>query len=73
MTYDPYSHPPRTFCGTVTKRGIVKQEFADARRTIGQAPAVTFSQKEPPLELKNVKGVKAGDNNGFVSFGKYTT
>lgn len=47
---------------------VFLQEFADARRTINQAPAVSFSQKEPPLELKSVKGVKAGDNNGFVSF-----
>jgi len=47
---------------------IFLQEFADARRTMGQAPAVSFAQKEPPLELKGVKGVKAGDNNGFVSF-----
>jgi len=47
---------------------IFLQEFADTRRTINQAPAVSFSQKEPPLELKGVKGVKAGDNNGFVSF-----
>jgi len=47
---------------------VFLQEFADARRTISQAPHVSFSQKEPPLELKGVKGVKAGDNNGFVSF-----
>jgi len=47
---------------------VFLQEFADARRTINSAPAVSFSQKEPPLELKGVKGVKAGDNNGFVSF-----
>jgi len=47
---------------------VFLQEFVDARRTINQAPAVSFSQKEPPLELKGVKGVKAGDNNGFVSF-----
>jgi len=47
---------------------VFLQEFADARRTINQAPAVSFSQKEPPLELKGVKGVKVGDNNGFVSF-----
>lgn len=47
---------------------VFLQEFADARKTINQAPAVSFSQKEPPLELKNVKGVKAGSNNGFVSF-----
>jgi len=47
---------------------VFLQEFADARKTISNAPSVTFSQKEPPLELKNVKGVRAGDNNGFVSF-----
>jgi len=47
---------------------VFLQEFAEARRTIQQAPAVSFSQKEPPLELKGLKGVKAGDNNGFVSF-----
>jgi len=47
---------------------VFLQEFVDARRTINQAPAVSFSQKEPPLELKGVKGVKAGENNGFVSF-----
>jgi len=47
---------------------IFLQEFADTRRTINQAPAVSFSQKDPPLELKGVKGVKAGENNGFVSF-----
>jgi len=47
---------------------VFLQEFADTRKTINQAPAVTFSQKEAPLELKGVKGVKVGDNNGFVSF-----
>jgi actin related protein 2/3 complex subunit 2 len=47
---------------------VFLQEFADARRTISNAPSVTFSQKEPPLELKGVKGVKAAENNGFVSF-----
>jgi len=47
---------------------VFLQEFVDARKQINQAPAVSFSQKEAPLELKNVKGVKAGDNNGFVSF-----
>jgi len=46
---------------------VFLQEFADARKTISNAPSVTFSQKEPPLELKGLKGVRAGDNNGFVS------
>jgi len=47
---------------------VFLQEFSDTRKTINQAPAVSFSQKEPPLELKGISGVKAGDNNGFVSF-----
>jgi hypothetical protein len=32
-------------------------------------PAVTFTQKDPPMELKGVKGVKADASQGFVSFG----
>jgi len=47
---------------------IFLQEFQDARRTIQNAPAVTFSQKEPPLELKGVKGTHSGESHGFVSF-----
>ena len=45
------------------------QEFADARRTLNSVPSVTFTQKDPPLELKGVKGVKADAKMGFVSFG----
>jgi actin related protein 2/3 complex subunit 2 len=47
---------------------VFLQEYQDARRTMSNAPSVTYSQKEPPLELKGVKGLKVGDNNGFVSF-----
>eukprot|EP01113_Clastostelium_recurvatum_P035275 TRINITY_DN489_c0_g1_i1.p2 TRINITY_DN489_c0_g1~~TRINITY_DN489_c0_g1_i1.p2 ORF type:complete len:317 (-),score=122.68 TRINITY_DN489_c0_g1_i1:109-1011(-) len=47
---------------------VFLQEFADARRTISNAPAVTFSQKEPPLELRGVKDVKASESHGFISF-----
>jgi len=47
---------------------VFLQEFADARRTISNAPAVTFSQKEPPLELRGVKDVRPGESHGFVSF-----
>jgi actin related protein 2/3 complex subunit 2 len=44
------------------------QEYADARKTMNNAPSVTYSQKEPPLELKGVKNLKVGEGNGFVSF-----
>jgi len=47
---------------------VFLQEYQDARKTMSNAPAVTYSQKEPPMELKGVKNLKVGDGNGFVSF-----
>jgi len=47
---------------------VFLQEYADARRSMNNAPAVTYSQKEPPLELKGVSNLRVGDNNGYVSF-----
>jgi len=47
---------------------VFLQEYQDARRTMSNAPSVTYSQKEPPLELKGVKNLRVGDNNGYVSF-----
>jgi len=47
---------------------VFLQEYQDARRTMSNAPSVTYSQKEPPLELKGVRNLKVGKNNGFVSF-----
>lgn len=44
------------------------QEYQDARKTMNNVPFVGYSQKEPPGELKGVKNVKVGQNNGFVSF-----
>jgi len=44
------------------------QEYADARRTMSNAPSVSYSQKEPPLELKGVRNLRVGDSQGFVSF-----
>jgi actin related protein 2/3 complex subunit 2 len=49
---------------------VFLQEFQDARRTMSNAPSVTYSQKEPPLELQGVKNLRVGSNNGYVSFGK---
>jgi len=47
---------------------VFLQEFQDARRTMSNAPSVNYSQKEPPLELQGVKNLRAGANNGYVSF-----
>jgi len=47
---------------------VFLQEYQDARKTMNNAPAVSYSQKEPPLELKGVRNLRIGDGNGFVSF-----
>jgi len=47
---------------------VFLQEFANARKTISNAPAVTYSQKEAPGELKGVSGVREGEDQGFVTF-----
>jgi len=47
---------------------VFLQEYQDARKTMSNAPSVTFSQKEPPMELSSLKNLRVGSNNGFVSF-----
>jgi len=47
---------------------VFLQEYQDARRTMNNCPAVNFSPKEPPLELKGVSNLRVGDNQGFVTF-----
>ena len=47
---------------------VFLQEYQDARRTMSNAPSVTYSQKEPPMELKGVRNLKVGDSNGYVSW-----
>jgi len=47
---------------------VFLQEYADARRTMSNAPSVLFSQKEPPMELKGVKNLRVAEGQGFVSF-----
>jgi len=47
---------------------VFLQEFANARKTISNAPSVTYSQKEAPLELKGVSNVREGEDQGFVTF-----
>jgi len=47
---------------------VFLQEYADARKTMSNAPSVSYSQKEPPLELKGVRNLRVGEAQGFVSF-----
>jgi len=47
---------------------VFLQEYADARRTMSNAPSVSYSHKEPPLELKGVRNLKVNESQGFVSF-----
>jgi len=47
---------------------IFLQEFADARKTINNAPSVSYSTRDAPGELKGVPGVKETDTHSFVSF-----
>lgn len=49
---------------------VFLQEFVDARRrAIQNAPQVLYSQKEPPLEIRDLPGVRASDDNvGYVTF-----
>eukprot|EP00020_Sapocribrum_chincoteaguense_P009008 CAMPEP_0170743202 /NCGR_PEP_ID=MMETSP0437-20130122/7144_1 /TAXON_ID=0 /ORGANISM="Sexangularia sp." /LENGTH=302 /DNA_ID=CAMNT_0011081859 /DNA_START=56 /DNA_END=961 /DNA_ORIENTATION=+ len=52
----------------ITFSRVFLSEFADARKTIRGAPSIKFSQKDPPGEIANVRGVVAGDQQGFVSW-----
>lgn len=48
---------------------IFLQEFVDARkRAIQNAPQVLYSPKEPPLEVREVPGLKVSDDIGYVTF-----
>eukprot|EP01104_Vermistella_antarctica_P006167 TRINITY_DN16892_c0_g1_i1.p2 TRINITY_DN16892_c0_g1~~TRINITY_DN16892_c0_g1_i1.p2 ORF type:complete len:309 (+),score=104.15 TRINITY_DN16892_c0_g1_i1:28-927(+) len=48
---------------------VFLQEYADARRTMSNAPSVTFTQRgEVPLELQGVPGITGDERTGFVSF-----
>ncbi|SPO23607.1 probable ARC35 - subunit of the Arp2/3 complex [Ustilago trichophora] len=49
---------------------VFLQEFVDARRqpSIQNAPQVLYSNREPPLEVRNVQGLNRGDDVGYVTF-----
>jgi actin related protein 2/3 complex subunit 2 len=46
------------------------QEFVDARRlpTIQNAPQVLYTNREPPLEIRNIPGLRQSDEIGYVTF-----
>ena len=46
------------------------QEFVDARRqpTIQNAPQVLYSNRDPPLEVRHLPGMKSSDDLGYVTF-----
>jgi len=52
----------------ITYAKVFLQEYQDARKQLKGVPAVNFSQKEAPLELKGVPNIDSNSNNGFVSF-----
>ena len=47
---------------------VFLQEFAAVRRTVKNAPAVTFNDREPPQELAAIREVQGRNDLGFVSF-----
>lgn len=51
---------------------VFLQEFVDARRdpSVQNAPQVLYTNREPPLEIRDIPGVQSHDNIGYVTFGK---
>ncbi|KAK0546706.1 Arp complex subunit [Tilletia horrida] len=47
---------------------VFLQEFVDARRRHQNAPQVLYSNREPPLEIRSVKGLKSHEAVGYVTF-----
>lgn len=48
---------------------VFLQEFVDARkRAIQNAPQVLYSHREPPLEIRNVPGIRESEHVGYVTF-----
>jgi len=47
---------------------VFLQEYQDGRRTMSNAPSVTYSQKDPPLELKGVRNLRVSEGTSYVSF-----
>ena len=49
---------------------VFLQEFVDCRRqpALQNAPQALYTNREPPMELRGVSGLKQGDNVGYVTF-----
>jgi len=49
---------------------VFLQEFVDARRqpSIQNAPQVLYSNRDPPLEIRHVPGLRSTDDIGYVTF-----
>jgi len=49
---------------------VFLQEFVDARRqpTIQNAPQVLYSNRDPPLEIRHVPGLRNTEDIGYVTF-----
>jgi len=52
--------------GDVIFAQVFLQEFADVRRKMTNVPALTYT-KEPPGELKGIRGLKEGADVGYVT------
>jgi len=52
--------------GDVIFAQVFLQEFADVRKKMTNVPALTYT-KEPPGELKGIRGLKEGDDVGYVT------
>mgnify|MGYP001607981634 CR=1 FL=1 len=56
---------------------VFLQEFVDARRrpSCQTAPQVLYTNREPPLEIRDIPGLGAGlergENVGYVTFGAF--
>jgi hypothetical protein len=46
----------------------------DARKlqNLQSAPQVSYSNREPPLEIRHLPGLKNGEDWGYVTFGELT-
>jgi len=47
---------------------VFLQEYQDGRRSMSNAPSVTYSQKEPPMELKGVRNLRVAEGTSYISF-----
>lgn len=54
---------------------VFLQEFFDARRqpAIQSAPQVLYSNREPPSEIRHIKGLNTDESIGYVTFGKISS